>query len=370
MIRVRLLTKVGVAGAAIASLPALITGCAADPNQSISEGEQAQTGIEAGSGTLSLYAYSVRYQSTTNGDEFIRVGERLTGKVGLNDVLNLIYVDPTDRPVIEALRADPTKLTLSMTVTYTHFDDSKTEATLPVTLAPGAGGVQTGTTSDFVVPARVKAMSTDYVAEFEKDGKAEKRTLLAPHGVRNSQVVFGGYAPDKLALFDTNGMDRRTRVVEGGGVVAGANLTLSVTDWRLDSVVDKTGLDLRYGRQQSYSRFGAVIVDAVGSLEYVVSAAVSTDDGKTFMPIELAKVADAEVVRGQWGRSAHQKTFAVPPNAGPNVKVALHIQAYLVTPSYGSEVFDAKYGPNQRILLKDVWDNAGGGNYSLPVSQK
>jgi hypothetical protein len=142
-----------------------------------------------------------------------------------------------------------------------------------------------------------------------------------------------------------------------------------VTDWRLDSVVDKTTLDLRYGRKQSFSRFGSTIVDAIGELSYTVSAAVSTDDGKTFMPIELDRVVNADVVQGQWGRQAYQKTFAVPPNASGNIQVALHVQAYLQVPSYyPGEVMDAKYGPGERVLLKETWDNANGGNYRLPVS--
>jgi hypothetical protein len=51
--------------------------------------------------------------------------------------------------------------------------------------------------------------------------------------------------------------------------------------------------------------------------------------------------------------------------------VALHVQAYLQVPSYfAGEVMDAKYGPGERVLLRETWDNAGGENYRLPIAQE
>lgn len=368
MIRVRLLTQVAGATAAIASLP-MMAGCSADNETSATQsGELAENQVQAGSGTLAFYNYALQYRSTSNGDEFVRVGERLKAEISFYDAVNLLWRDSSDQALIEKVRQDPSKLSLSLKLTYTKFDDSKVEAPLlPITFTPGPGGVPSGASPEFMVPAKVKGISVDFIAKVE----GETRDLLASQNAPANVVVFGGFVPDKLALLDTNGADRRTRILEGGGVVPGAHLTLSVTDWRLDSVVDKTALDLRYGRKQSYSRFGATVVDAIGELSYVVSAAVSTDDGKTFMPIELDRVADAEVVRGQYGRAAYQKTFAVPPNASGNIQVALHVQAYLQVPSYyPSEVMDARYQPGQRVLLKDTWDNAGGGNYRLPVGSE
>lgn len=368
MIRVRLLSQIAGASAAIASLP-LMAGCTADPaSDATQEGDLAESTVSAGSGTLAFYNYMLQYRSTSNGDEFVRVGERLRAEISFYDAVNLLWHDSQDDALVKKVRQDPSKLQLSLKVTYTKFDDARVEAPLlPVTFSPGAGGVSSGASAEFTVPAKVKHMTVDFVAEVE----GQKRDLLLSHNAPANVVVFGGFVPDKLVLLDTNGGDRRTRILEGGGVVPGANLTLSVSDWRLDSVVDKTTLDLRYGKKQSYSRFGATVIDAVGELSYVVSAAVSVDGGKTFMPIELDRVFDAEVVRGQYGRSAYQKSFVVPPNASGDLQVALHVQAYLQVPSYyGSDITDARYSPGQRVLLRDTWDNAGGGNYRLPLSHE
>jgi hypothetical protein len=359
-------TQLAGATAAIASLP-MMAGCTAEQDTSATQsGELAENGVQAGTGTLAFFNYALQYRSTSNGDEFVRVGERLRSEISFYDAVNLLWRDSSDEALVKKVQQDPSKLSLSLKLTYTKFDDSKLEAPLlPITFTPGPGGVPGGTSPEFVVPPKVKSIAVDYIAEID----GEKRDLLASQNARANVIVFGGFTPDKLALLDTNGSERRTRIIEGGGVVPGAHLTLSVTDWRLDSVVDKTTLDLRYGRKQSYSRFGSTVVDAIGELSYTVSAAVSTDDGKTFMPIELDQVWEADVVHGQLGRAAYQKTFVVPPNASANVQVALHVQAYLQVPSYyPGEVMDAKFAPGQRVLLKDTWDNANGGNYRLPVS--
>jgi hypothetical protein len=369
MIRVRLLTQIAGAGAAIASLPMMLGCSGTDHETSATQaGDLAETGIEAGTGTLAFYNYAFQYRSTSNGDEFVRVGERLQAQISFYDAVNLLWRDASDQALIESIKQDPSKLTLTLKLTYTKFDDTKFDATpLPITFSPGAGGVSTGTSPEFTVPEKVKGITADFIATVD----GQTRDLLASQNAPANVIVFGGFVPDKLVLLDTNGSDRRTRIIEGGGVVPGANLTVSVTDWRLDTVVDKTTLDLRYGKKQSYSRFGPTVIDAVGDLDYVVSAAISIDDGKTFMPLDLDRVANADVVHGQYGRAAYQKTFAVPSNATGSVQVAVHVQAYLQVPSYyPSEVTDAKYGPGQRVLLKDMWDNAGGANYHLPISQE
>lgn len=365
MIRVRLLSQVTAAGAALASLPTLMTGCATTTDGA-QQGEMADTAISAGTGTLTLYNYAFQYKSTsTGGDEFIRVGERMTAAISFTDAMHLLD-DPNN--AVSAGDTDSLKLTLQ--ITYRKFDDTTSQALYPVTFAPGTGGITTGTSAEFVVPEKTKGITLDYVAEFkDKDGTPQKKTILQQFGMAKELTVFGAFAPDKLALFDSLGTNYRVRVVEGGDVVAGHHLTLSYTDYRLDTQVDKTSLDLVYGKQKSYSRFGTIDVDAVGNLEYVVAAAISTDGGKTFNQIALNRDTNAEVFGGQaGGRYAFETSFEVPEGAGPNVQIAFHIQAFLDVPNYPSGTIDnPKFSPGQRVLLKDIWDNAGGGNYVLPV---
>jgi hypothetical protein len=61
--------------------------------------------------------------------------------------------------------------------------------------------------------------------------------------------------------------------------------------------------------------------------------------------------------------------LGIPANAGPNMKVAFHVKAFLQVPNYfPGEIQNARYAPGQRILLRDVWDNNGGGDYALPIA--
>jgi hypothetical protein len=373
MIKVRFLTQVTATGAAILSLP--MVGCAASHADGVSTGAQAETGITAGAGTLTMHSYDLGYASSTGGDEFLRVGERLTAAIAFSEAVEMLYVgDAGDEDAIAAINRDPSKLKLSLKVLATKFDDTKVDLpAMPMTFAPGPGGVVAATSPEFSIPAGMKRIAVDFFAEYPQNGAPMKRMLLQTHGVKNDFPVFGAYAPNKLALFDTMGSDKRTRIVEGGGVVAGANLTVAITDWRLDTVVDKTSLDLRYGKQESYSRFGTGIVDAIGNLTYAVSAVISTDGGNTFSPLALDQVQNADVLGPNlygW-RAAYEKLVQIPANAGPNVQIAFHVQAFLDVPSYyPGQIMDAKYSPGQRVLLKDIWDNNGGANYSLAVSSQ
>ena len=168
-----------------------------------------------------------------------------------------------------------------------------------MTWAPGAGGVLVGTSPEFVIPSGAKLMSVEVVADYDKNGTPASTEVIKSQGIPNEFVVFGAFVPNKLALFDTMGAERRTRVVEGGGVVRGAHAVLSYTDWRLDTVTEKVGMDLRIGQKTSGSRFGPVVVDALGSLEYEVTAAVSTDGGATYNPVAFSKVMHPAVLSAQ-----------------------------------------------------------------------
>jgi hypothetical protein len=329
----------------------------------------------AGAGSIALHDWALAYSSTSGGDEFMRVGERLTVSLSVDEAIELLYAgDPGDDAVVQVLRGDPSKLKLALQIRYTKFDETKSDVTLPMTFASGAGGVLVAMSPELTVPEQVKSMHVDFLATYPRagTGPAVAKLLLAPHDTQSDFVIFGAFGPDKVALFDTTGTAKRTRIVEGGGVVPGATLLVSVTDWRLDTVVDKTTLDLRYGREENYTRFGTTIVDAIGSLQYVVSAAISTDGGATYQPLDLDRVDQPDVLAGPsaWGRYAFQKLLTVPANAGPNVKIAFHIQAFLQVPQYyQGEIIDPKYAPGQLVFLKDVWDNNGGANYELAVSK-
>ncbi len=370
MIKVRLLTGVTAATAAVLSFPAL-TGCAADATTEDGSSTEDNTESLAGSGALTLHAYSLTYGSTSGGDELVRAGEKLKIACSLDDVLQLLYVgNAGDKEAVEAARKDPSSLKATARIRYTKTDGATYDApAMPLSFAPGAGGVLVGQSQELVVPKGARRMKVEISAEMKLAGVPQTRDLLGPHAIPAAFAIFGAYLPNKLALFDTENGGRRTRIVEGGAVRAGSHLTLSVTDWRLDTIVDKSRLDLRIGQKQNYGRFGATLGDAFGALEYEVSAAVSTDGGKSYQPLGLHKV-DRPDVLGNGPRYTFEEMVDVAAGAGPSVKVAFHVRAILAVPNYASgEIQNARYSPGQRVVLADAWDNNGGQDYTLPIGR-
>jgi len=372
MVKVRILTGVTAGAAALLSIPTL-AGCSADAEPAdTGEATDDNTAAIAGSGALTLQGYVLRYASTSGGDEFVRVGEKMVTTLSLEEVLDRIAPrwDDAAVPLRNALKADPSKLAVTTEITYTKADESKSNDSAPMTWAPGAGGIIAGKSTEFVIPERTKNMSIEMVAKYKDLSGADKTlSLIKGQSIRSDVVVFGAYLPNKIALFDTGGSGFRSRVVEGGGLVKGSQSTLSISDWRLDTIVDKTSFDLRIGQKQSGGRFGPVLVDALGALEYEVSAAVSTDGGKNYAPLDLKKVMNPVALASTDGaRFAHEAGLGLPDNAGPSLKIAFHVRAFLQVPNYRpGEIQNARYAPGTRVLLKDSWDNNGGQDYSLPI---
>lgn len=365
MIKVRILKGMTAAGAAVATLPAL-AACTADAQETpdVGVGTENNTESIAGSGVIALHGWSLEYRSTSGGDEFLRVGEKMKMTVDFQYLVMMLGY--RDSAANTAIGGDPSKLGASFKLTYTKFDDTKSEVILPpVAWQQNAANVTFGESEEFTIPKGVKRLVVEVTAEYTTTAP-QKIDLLATSGVRNEFVVFGAFAPNKMALFDTMGADRRTRIVEGGGLVKGANVMLSVTDWRLDTVVDRSTLDTYVGEQRSYSRFGPSMVPAHGKVEYEVEAVFSSDGGETYHPLGLSKIERPDIFsRADGYRFAYQAERNVPANAS-GVKVAFHIKAFLQVPN--GEIVNARYAPGQRVLIKDVWDNNGGSDYELPVS--
>lgn len=367
MVRVRIVSGVTAATGAALALTS-VTGCAADTQDATSTGTENNTEAVAGSGTLNVSGWTLYYTSTSGGDEFVRVGEKM--KVAVDYAHLVFLLCGYDDPALKTeLQNDPAKLKLMLKPSYTKFDGSTYDAPLvPVGVKPGASNLPYASSEEFVIPKGVSRLRVEILAEYNKNGQTQHVSVFQKAAIsQNEFVVFGAYVPNKLALFDTDGGARRMRVVEGGALVKGAKATLSYTDWRADTVVEKMQLDLRVGQKQSGSRFGNVTVDALGTLEYVVSAAISTDGGATFNPVTFTKKMRPDVMaRSDGFRFAFESELGLPQNAGPSLKVAFHVQAFLQVPN--EPVQNARYAPGARILLKDVWDNNGGQNYSLPIA--
>lgn len=360
MIRIHVrpqLRNLAVAAMAVGSI--VHTGCAAETGDE--ETGELEDGLTTapGRGVVRLQAFSFGYQSTTGGDEFIRTGSRLVAELSFDE---LTYT--FDYPERENL----TPSNVGVTARITWLDaagGTKRTLDVPVRWSTGTTGV-VGATASFVVPKATAAFSLDFVVE--SGGK----TFLISERIQAPRTfpIFGFELPNKVALFDNGPVGPRTRIIEGGNLVAGSTARLSMLDWRADAIVDRSRLDAVYGRRMAGSRFGSVVVDAVAPIEYEVGVAY-TADGINWSGSPLLATPNARVLQTQSDprRVAFEGSIALP-RTSRELRMAFHVRAFLVVPNFGPEVFDARYAPGARVLLADRWDNSGGADYRLPVSRR
>lgn len=364
MAKVRIIRQVGgLAGtaAALAAVGGIPLGCAAEQVDEAGTADQAASRVAPGSGSIVLHGYGFDYAASAGQDEFIRTGEKMVATLEFHELLYLFEQSQRD-----ALQADPSLLTATLRVSYGDVNGATQPAQeFPVTWTPERGMI-IGRSAEFTIPGAAPFLEVDFLVT----AQGASFSLAGRLGARNRFPVFGAYLPNKAALFDTDNGGFRGRIVEGGDIVRASNPLISYTDWRADTVVDKTNLDRRYGRRRNYSRFGEYIVDAVGDLSYEVSAAVSVDGGATWGGLNLNRAQWPAVLQGQSdGRRVSYESTLWVPGSSQEVQLAFHVRAFLQVPSYSpGEVMDARYSPGSRILLADKWDNNGGQNYRLRTS--
>lgn len=369
MIKIKLFQNVGlgVAGAAAMVGSAFATGCSAEPAQDAQASSESNE-LNVGSGTLALHGFEVLYSSTSNGDEFIRAGERLRATLELNDALH--FLENASRGAAARIGSDASKVSVKVRLTYKGTDGSTRSVDVPASWSP-SHGTQVATSDEFVVPARTPRMTVAYVLQETGQNEVVVGDGWVGHA---SFAIFGAYTPDKLALWDNDARGgRRLRVVEGGALAPGANVTLSYTDWRSDREIDKSSLDLVIGEGQSFSRFGMGIFDVKGDLKYDVSFVYSVDGGQTWVDGGLLEEhVNPDVLSSPGGsqRKSYEKTFRLPQNAR-GLLVAFHVEAYMIAdPHY---VFIRHWKPGielgKKYKLRDIWDNNDGDNYSIEVSR-
>jgi hypothetical protein len=381
MAKVRLLTDVGagVAGvAALATSGALVTACTTSATPADSAANADTASLATGSGTISLDWEGASYASSSGGDEFVRVGERLTVEVSFSEFLDLL--NNHDAGASERIANDPSKVDVSIRVSYRDLNNAeKSSELVPVTF--GQTGTETafhGTSGEFTV-AKAPRMVLQYVAV----ENGQTHTFDTSYQ-QTAFPVFGAF-PGKVVLFDNDGNgNARQRIVEGGTLTPGQDVTLSYTDWRADHEVDKASLQssgkLNIGKGDSYSRFGPSQIDVQGQFSYEISFTYSTDGGQTWVNGGTLDKHDNPAVLSipaQYGRSSYEKTFRLPADA-KDLRVAFHVKGILVAdPHYVfiNQWYTAPDGTTFQLgksyQLADVWDNAGvpNGSYDLEASR-
>lgn len=170
-------------------------------------------------------------------------------------------------------------------------------------------------------------------------------------------AVIGGTLPNKTLLFDNVGPTLRHRILEGGLVVRGTELSIGYTDWRAHTLVDASTIDRRIGSQMSYGRFGPIEMPIWGDVEYEVSYGVAIDDVRQ---AEQALTPNASSRLLPLGRTAFETSLAIPAGA-KSLKMYFHVKAFLVVDysKYPNATWK-RYADGERILVRERWDNENG----------
>lgn len=373
MVKVRVVRGVGAAVTGASGM--LILGgsqaCAVDGGgvpEGATSSSSAVTVTGPGTGTLALdYAYGANggfaFLATNSTDEFVRVGERLTATVPAYFLWS--YLHPNDVAPDDADRAKQ----LTATITVSFNSRGAVIGTAKLGLATWTGDEfysVRGETAPFTVPPLTDAMTFDLVFGDLADPSATAH--FTPNATQ-AVNVFGGELPLKHALFDNDGSALRTRVVEGGNAYAGADVVLTYTDWRANTVVDSYSLDRQIGTAQGYGRFGSYEMPIFGDLSYEVSYGHAFD-GAWQAETALPQAASRLVLSP---RTAFETTLHAPAGAR-SLSAYFHVKVFLTVDysRYGN-VLSRRYAQGDRVLLRDRYDNLNGvayQNYQLPLEAR
>lgn len=376
MIKVRVLRGVQAGLTGMSGLVALSTGVAActaeAPAEDFASDESALTVMNPGTGVFELswsYGTPTGYtfnHSESSTDEYVRAGEKMTFKIPAHFMWSRLY--PND-----ALPNDLARLKkLSAKVKVVYVKDGAVYANTSVATGTTWSGGQTwdlsATTNSFVVSKRAHAVRFEVTISDAADA-TKKVTVGAADFLE--VPVFGGMLPLKTMLFDTMASQLRTRIIEGGKPVAGAQLALGYTDWRAATLVDSSSIDRTIGNATSFGRFGSFQMPIQGELEYEVSYAVAIDG---VWQSEKALTSNAKSrLMPPFGRTAYEGAFTVP-NAGQKIEIYFHVKTFLkVDYTKFSNIGWRKFNQGDRILVREKWDNENGvafDNYDFVTEKK
>lgn len=375
MIKVRV-TRKGLVGLTSASgllaLSSGLTACTAEPAslEDVEVDESAYTVMDPGTGVFELgwaYGAPTGYAFVAKGsvDEYLRARQQMTFAIPAHYLWSRLHPN-------EALPQDAARLQqLSAKVKVLYVKDGAVFASRAVKTT-GWQGTQTwelaATTTSFNVHRRAQGVRFELTITDAGDPAAQ--VVLGEADFPEVPVV-GGKVPNKTVLFDSVGPTMRSRVLEGGLPVRGAELAIAYTDWRAATLVDASRLDRQIGTAQSYGRFGSVEVPIYGELEYEVSYDVAID-GQWQGEKLLTANAASRLVSG-WNRTAFETALSLPKKA-QKLEVYFHVKTFLkVDYSRYSNIRWSKYQQGERILVAEKWDNENGvvfDNYDFTTEKR
>jgi hypothetical protein len=322
----------------------------------------------AGVGTLELQPTSgngVMPMSLTQSstDEYVRAGELINFSLPAWLLWATLY--PYDA-VPDVARLSQ----LNVSVSALSYDAS---AVLVGTLtATKAGASGSGQYDYRLISSQITIPSNAYRLGFQINitdaaNASASATITAS---QTSQVaVFGGQLPSRDILFDSSYSSFRQRTLEGDNPVAGKDITFAYTDWRADTLVDRSTIDTQIGTASYAGRFGWTTVPIYGKIVHEVSYGIYFNDGQGWRS-EQALTPNTSSRFLPQGRTAYEKTFTVPSNA-TQMSMYMHVKTYLVADYTGYQNVNAWYTPGSQNLKREAWDNPYGAytNYDYTVDR-
>jgi hypothetical protein len=354
------------------ALSGVVTACAADAEPDDFEAdESALTVTNPGTGVFELgWAYGTptgySFTAKNSTDEYVRALEKMTFTIPAHFLWSQLY--PTEALPTDLQRL--TKLSAKVTVTYDKQGASFAQASVKTLSWQGDQPYSlTSGTGSFTVNRRAESMR--FAIEITDKGVSPQAKKTLDESSFFAVPVIGGTLPQKTVLFDSQGPTLRTRILEGGDPVRGADLAIGYTDWRAATLVDVSSIDRQIGTATSFSRFGAIEIPIYGELEYEIAYGAAIDG--TWQEEQALTANGASRLMPPVGRTAYEGNVSIPKK-GQSLAMYFHVKAFLkVDYSRYPNVLSRRYEDGARFLVRERWDNENGAtndNYDFTLESR
>ena len=353
-----------IASLLVSSLFALTAGCAAS-SAADATSDSALSAPAAPAALRYTIAGGLPRFDVTGTDEYLHAGQSFTLAIGASD---RFFVSDQGFWSQSSIDGDAK-----------FFRGGAVVGTTPVSFPDGFAAnanpmLRVATSAALTIPDGVDSVTFELTQHYQPDPALGINNNLAPIQTA-PMVVIGAYTPDKLALFDTDNGATRDRVLEGGDLVAGADVTLAYTDYRVETVLDSTHLDLSVAQVEEVDDRGGDYGPPQpldGTVDYEVWASVYDNVNGWTPEVQLTENQQPELLvqtDQKQPRFDFTRLVAVPASAN-SVQVYFHTKAFLTAPtSYYGKVISQRFAPGSRTQIADHYDNPNGAstNYSFTV---
>jgi hypothetical protein len=371
-IRVTRGVRAGLAGASgLFALTGAVTACTAPAQgEDVAETDDALTIQDPGTGVFKLgWVYGsprgTSFVAQNSTDEYVRAREQMSFELPASYLWSQLYPNRAMPNDVDRLKK------LSAEVRVHYVKGGAVYASTKVATKTWAGTSSwslLATTGTFIVSRRAQGIRFE-VAISDADEPASEAVVGQADFMEVS--VIGGTLPTKTLLFDNLGGAMRSRVLEGGLPVRGAELDVAYTDWRAATVVDSSSIDRQIGTATSYGRFGPVEIPIFGALQYEITYGYSVD-GAWHAEAPLTANAASRLLASR-GRTAYETKLSLPGGA-QKLEMYFHVKTFLeVDYSRATDIRWRKYRDGERILVREKWDNENGvvfDNYDFVTEQR